>query len=25
MRADAAAQVDMSDEIKKKYAEYFGL
>lgn len=25
MKADAAAQVDMSDEIKKKYAEYFGL
>jgi iron(III) transport system substrate-binding protein len=25
MKADPAAQVDMSDEIKKKYAEYFGL
>jgi iron(III) transport system substrate-binding protein len=25
MKADAAAQVDMSDEIKKKYADYFGL
>ena len=25
MRPDAAKQVDMEDEIKKKYAEYFGL
>jgi iron(III) transport system substrate-binding protein len=25
MKADAAGQVEMGDEIKKKYAEYFGL
>ena len=25
MKADSEAQVDHSDEIKKKYAEYFGL
>jgi iron(III) transport system substrate-binding protein len=25
MKADSAKQVDMEDEIKKKYAEYFGL